>query len=106
MPVVLSTEQRKVFMSRLSENLPVFRAKLSISQENLADIIDVTRQTISAFESNQREMTWSIFLSLVLVFFRNQKTKRLLVALDIYTPELDAFLAIKDDTYKKIREGN
>lgn len=73
MPVVLSTEQRKVFMSRLSENLPVFRAKLSISQENLADIIDVTRQTISAFESNQREMTWSIFLSLVLVFFRNQK---------------------------------
>ena len=106
MPVVLSAEQRKILMSRLSENLPVFRAKLNISQEGLADIIDVTRQTISAFESNHREMTWSIFLALILVFFRNQKTKRLLVALDIYTPELDAFLAIKDGTNTKIREGN
>ncbi len=86
-------DKRKL-MKIMAKNLPVFRTKLDISQEDIAKILGVTRQTISAFESGQREMPWSIFLAFVLVFFRNQETKRLLVAFEIYTPELDNFLSI------------
>jgi len=45
-------------------------------------------------------MTWSLFLALILFFFRNQSTKRLLVALEIYTSALDDFLTVLDDDEK------
>jgi len=92
---------KKKLMGLMAKNLPVFRTKLGASQEDIANRLGVTRQTISAFESGQREMTWSVFLALVLIFFRSQEAKRLLVAFEIYTPELDSFLSISS----KDREG-
>jgi len=94
--IELKDKHRAALMINMCDNLSVFRARLNISQEELADKLGVTRQTISAFESGQRKLTWSIFLALVLIFFRNQTTKRMLVALEIYTPELDAFLEVAD----------
>ena len=91
----LSESDQKKLISLMAANLPVLRVKLGASQEDVAARLSVTRQTISAFESGQRDMTWSVFLALVLLFFRNQETKRLLVALEIYTPALDSFLTIK-----------
>lgn len=90
----LNSNRREILMKNMCNNLPVFRTKLNISQEDLADRLGVTRQSISAFESGQRKLTWSVFLALVLIFFKNQETKRLLVALEIYTKELDEFLDI------------
>lgn len=92
----MGKEKKLKLMEKFAENLPVFRTKLEISQEELANILGITRQTISAIESRQRNMTWSVFLALILIFFRNQATKRLLVALEIYTPELDEFLNISN----------
>jgi len=95
MLMMMSKKRRDTLMSKMCDNISVFRAKLNVSQEDLADRLGVTRQTISAFESGQRNMTWSIFLALVLVFFKNQETKRLLVALEIYPKELDSFLGFE-----------
>ena len=78
----------------LGEKLITLRKKYGYSQQELADKLSVTRQTISSFESGQRHMTWSVFLALILIFFRNEPTKKLLVALNIYTPELNKFLNI------------
>ena len=89
--------EKNNLMNLMAKNLAVFRTKLGASQEDVAIRLGLTRQTISAFESGQREMTWSVFLALVLLFFRNQETKRMLVAFEIYTPELDAFLAISNE---------
>ena len=89
--------EKNNLMSLMVKNLAVFRTKLGASQEDIAIRLGLTRQTISAFESGQREMTWSVFLALVLLFFRNQETKRMLVAFEIYTPELDAFLTLSDE---------
>ena len=94
MRIDLKDEHRIALMTNMCDNLSVFRAKLNISQDDLADKLGITRQTISAFESGQRGLTWSIFLALILIFFRNQKTKNMLVSLEIYTQELDAFLTI------------
>lgn len=89
--------EKKLLMRRMAKNLPVFRTKLGASQQDIAIRLGVTRQSISAFESEQRQLTWSVFLALVLLFFRNQETKRLLLAFEIYTPELDAFLSLSDE---------
>lgn len=97
----MDKNQKQTLMKTMAENLSILRSKLNLSQEDLAHMLGVTRQTISSFESGQREMTWSVFLALVLIFFRNEPTKRLLVALNIYTPELNDFL----NTSKNTKEG-
>lgn len=90
----MDQEARNNLMHTMSSNLSILRSKLNLSQEELAGLLGVTRQTVSSFESGQRKMTWSVFLALVLIFFRNEPTKRLLVALNIYTPELNDYLNI------------
>ncbi len=80
------------YIKLMSENLSVLRAKINLSQEELADVLGVTRQTISAVENEQRNMSWPIFLSLILIFLKNKETKRLIVLLGIYTKELSDFI--------------
>lgn len=94
----MTKDEKSALMKAMADNLPILRSKLNLSQEELAVLLGVTRQTISSFESNQRKMTWSVFLALILIFFRNEPTKRLLVALNIYTPALNDFLNISKNT--------
>lgn len=90
----MTKDEKNTLMKSMSTNLPILRSKLNLSQEELANLLGVTRQTISSLENGQRKMTWSVFLALILIFFRNEPTKRLLVALNIYTPKLNDFLNI------------
>ena len=45
---------RKAYANKMAENLPVLRVKLGLNQEDLAGMIGVTRQTISAIENKSR----------------------------------------------------
>ena len=76
----------------MAENPPVLRKKLKLSQESLAKIIGSSRHTVMLIETRKRNMTWNTFLSLVLLFDKNEETAPLLRALDIYTTELDNFI--------------
>lgn len=90
----MRSEEKAMLLKRMVENLPILRSKLNITQEQLAELLDVSRQTISSIENGQRKLPWSVFLALILIFFRNEPTKHLLVALDIYTPVLNDYLSI------------
>ena len=52
--------------------LPAIRAKLGISQAELAERVGVTRQTLSAIETGRREMSWTLFMAM-LAFFENNR---------------------------------
>ena len=80
------------YIETLSENLPVFRAKLSYTQQDLGDRIGVSRSTIALIENRKREMTWNTFLSLMYLFTHNESTNQLLTVFGILTEELDALL--------------
>ena len=90
----MRSEEKAMLLKRMVENLPILRSKLNITQEQLAELLDVSRQTISSIENGQRKLPWSVFLALILIFFRNEPTKHLLEALDIYTPALNDYLSI------------
>lgn len=76
----------------MTENLPMLRTRLGLTQEDLADKIGLSRSTVVALENRKREMTWNTFLSLVLLFTKNETTNKLLTALDIYTDDFHDFI--------------
>lgn len=70
----ISEEEKNLMISRLVDELPVLRTKMGASQDELANMIGISRQTYSSLETRKRKMTWSIFLSLLLVFDYNEQT--------------------------------
>lgn len=83
---------KEALMSRLADELPVLRAKLGSSQAELAELIGISRQTYSMIETRKKEMGWSVYLSLILVFSSNPKTISLLDFCGAFPKELQALL--------------
>ena len=69
-----SNEEKELLMNWFIDELPSLRAKLSISQDEVAKRIGVSRQTISAIESKRRKANWSLFLSMFVFFISNEAT--------------------------------
>ena len=76
----------------MTENLPMLRKRLELTQEEIADKIGVSRSTVIAIENNKREMTWNTFLSLMLLFSKNESTNKILSILDLNTEEFNEFM--------------
>ena len=70
----LTEAAREALISRFVDELPVLRTKLGLSQTELANLVDISRQTYSSIETRKRKLSWGIFLSLVLVFDSNSQT--------------------------------
>lgn len=53
---LLTDEEKDNFIATLTPNLTVLRTKAEISQEELANLIGISRQTYSAMERKVRKM--------------------------------------------------
>ena len=93
----MASDTREILIDKMTENLPVLRKKLKLSQENLAKFIGSSRYTVMLIETKKRRMTWNTFLSLILLFDKNEETAVLLKALEIYTEELDKMIKQQTD---------
>lgn len=62
----------------LTDQLTVLRTKAEVSQEQLALVIGISRQTYSTIETKKKQMSWQIYMALILYFNSNEKTKKLL----------------------------
>ena len=81
-------------ISILTEELPVLRARVGLSQDELSNIIGISRQTYSAIATHKRKMSWNTFLSLLLVFGYNEKTSSMLETLGAFPIELRNILNV------------
>ena len=82
-------EFRKDLIRKLANDLPVLRARLGVSQADIAEKIGVSRQTYNSIETQKREMNWTIFVALVAIFQNNEKTKQLLDSLDNLSSDIE-----------------
>ena len=78
----------------LSENLSSLRARIGITQEELAAVVGVSRQTYYSFESGERKMTWTMFLALLFFFDCIAETSEMIRELRIYP--IDMILKLND----------
>lgn len=72
----------------LQENLASLRAKAGLSQEELANIIGVSRQTYYSIEAGNKDLSWSTYLSLIFFYHELDSTKEMLNELKIFPIEL------------------
>lgn len=63
--------ERKKLLNEMVSILPMARKVVGISQTELGQKIGVSRQTISSIERGTVQLSWQIFLSLMLFFCAN-----------------------------------
>ena len=84
----LTTKEKDRLISALTPELIMLRTKAEISQEELAEMIGISRQTYGSIERGARRMSWSTFLSLVLFYDCNQKTHQMLRSIEAIPQEM------------------
>lgn len=84
-----------VYIDKLTENLSMLRAKVGVTQGDVADRIGIARQTYSAIECGRSRMSWNTFMSLIFFFKENEKTKDIIELLGIYDNKLDSFIKMQ-----------
>ena len=106
MSVRLDEATRKELIEALTNELKVLRAKASITQQELADRLGVSRQTYGMIENKSQEMNWSQFLALVFLFKSNEDTEKILQWTGIYTHEFERYLKMHDEQTKNHSSTN
>lgn len=90
--IILRESERDQLIENMVSNLPVLRAMLHLSQLDLAQILDISRQQVAAIETRKRKLTWIGFLALLFVFYKNEETRNLLIVFHIYTDQLSNYI--------------
>lgn len=82
-------DEKQKLIAKLTAELPALRGKVGASQSKIAEAIGVSRQTYSAYETQAREIPWTIFLALLFYFNSMPSTHYLLRQMEIYPKSLD-----------------
>lgn len=80
----LTEEEMENLITELTKELPMLRTKADLSQEEVAILIGVSRQTYGAIERKVRRMTWNTYLSLIMFFDYNNSTHDILRTLPAF----------------------
>lgn len=65
---------RERLIAQLTEQLPAIRARLDLSQEELAFRVGISRQTVSLIETHKQTMTWVTFMAMLALFENNKES--------------------------------
>ena len=88
----MNEEKRQYLCRSMASALPVLRKAIGATQQELADILGVTRNTIIHMERS-KTMGWPSYLSFLMIFSRNENTVSLIRVFDLYPAEVDDYLA-------------
>lgn len=92
---ILSDKQKEGYTKRLSENLAMLRAKAGITQEELSNLLGISRQTYCSMESQGKTISWNIYLSLIFIYDNIPETSLVIHKLDIFPGDIIANLSDK-----------
>lgn len=76
------SNSRQAIIRRLLYELPILRARIGASQADIANKLGVSRQTYCSIENGKREMTWTICVALLAIFYSNAETREMLKSID------------------------
>ena len=99
----ISKKQQEMFIEALTAELAPLRAKIGISQTEIASMIGISRQTYSSIEAGSRKMSWNTYLSLVFFFDYHAATHQMIRRIGAFPEEL--IKTINDGKYGHCRHS-
>ena len=96
----LNDARKEQLIDILTNELSILRAKVGLSQQELANRMGVSRQTYGAIENKVQKMTWNTFLSLLLLFRSNEDTVKIIEWIGAYPPDLEQYLKLNSGIKK------
>lgn len=88
---------RDALIAKLQKELILLRIKADLTQEELASVIGLSRQTYCQIEKGNSKMAWSVYLALLLFFKSIPSTSELLTLLGI---EVEGILQDLNDSVR------
>lgn len=107
--IVLSEENKKNLLKVFSKNMTLYRKAMKISQEEFGSLIGITRQTVSSIERGAYTLTWSIFLSSLLICSSNTQARQMIINTfagnEVLTDYLESMMSVpaKHNSYSFAR---
>lgn len=83
--MIVSAGDQDRLILLLTDELPVLRARLRISQDELSRCVGISRQTYSLIENKKQKMTWVTYMAFIAFFQNNAKTKSALMSMGLIT---------------------
>ncbi len=99
---ILSSSERKAYIEQLKAELPFLRLKAGVSQDELASIIGVSRQTYGAIERGDRPMGWNTYLSLIFFFDNKSETHDLVRGTDAFPHKFISGINLEDTSTEEM----
>ena len=85
---VISDAKKQEYINKLLPQLTTLRARVGISQDELAGLIGISRQTYCLTESGSHAMSWNTFLSIIMFYDYNERTHDLLRSTGAFPEDL------------------
>lgn len=84
----LTDQEKEDYITAITPDLLMLRAKAGVSQDELSCIIGVSRQTYGFIERKRRRMTWNTYLSLICFYDNLEATHDMFRNLPAYPHDL------------------
>jgi len=92
----MSSEERQLLCKIMASNLSTLREKAKLTQDELADRLGLSRQTISAIENEKRDLQWSTFSVLLMFFASDAEIKQIMIAMNIINEAVERAFNIRN----------
>ncbi len=85
---VISDEKKEEYINNLLPHLSTLRARVGVSQDELAGLVGISRQTYCLTESGSRSISWNTFLSIIMFYDYNSRTHDLIRSIGAFPEDL------------------
>ena len=85
---LLEQINKEELIEKFIYELPILRARINMTQDEVGELAGLSRQTYSALETRKRRMTWSNFMALLFVFYYNPATRDEIETAGVFPDEL------------------
>jgi DNA-binding XRE family transcriptional regulator len=99
-------QEKRELKQLLTDDLPVLRAKMRMTQDSLTKAIGISRQTYTALETRRREMSWNVFVLLYLFFDSHEETRVLLQTMGDFRARVQKLLKTPETQFIRVNERN
>lgn len=99
---IISSEEKESYISKLTDELPYLRMKARVSQDELAGLLGVSRQTYGAIERRDRSMSWSTYLSLIFFFDNKMETHSVLRSMEAFPHKFISGINVEETVPEEI----